>query len=241
MAERCVKVGCPEVLRLALQDPCTGEPIPGVGNGMVLRCTRNVTLEKVIRDPEISEFVSDCNIVDRYVQDAQLQGFNLSFEVASLSPQLEALLNGDLLLADTGTNVGVLYEALQGCSQGSADPRFIAELFYQVRQCDSSGAASYVRYVVSGLRFQPSEMDKEGQIGIARFSGTSDPTLANGITSINDGPYADLPAAIVTDINALPAGTSTFGFWFVDDTDPTAGVTLDANTCYAADVPVAAP
>lgn len=237
MAERCVKIGCPEVLRLALQDPCTGEPIPGAGNGMVLRCTRNVTLEKVIRDPEISEFVSDCNIVDRYVQDAQLQGFNNSFEVASMSPELEALLNGDTLLVDTGVNIGVIYEALQGCTSAEADPRFIAELFYRVRQCDATGSANFVRYVITGLRFQPSEMDKEGQIGLLRYTGTSDPTFVEGLIANTDGPYDDFPAAVVTELGGLAAGTSTFGFWFVDDTDPTAGVTLEADTCYTATVP----
>lgn len=241
MAERCVKVGCPEVLRLALQDPCTGAPVPGTSNGVIIRCQRNTTLEKVVRDPEISEFVSDCGNVDRYVQDGYLQGFNLSFEVSSFSPETEALLNGEALIDSAGTNIGVFYES-QGtsCSSTTPDPRFIAEAFFRVRQCDAGGSADYIRYVITGLRFNPSAIDKEGQINIMRFEGTSEPTLVNGLTSVNDGPFADLPAAVVTELGTH-AGDFTPGFWFVDNTDPTAGAPLAANTCYTTEVPVAAP
>lgn len=239
MADNCVKIGCAGVLRLALEDPCTGAPVPGAGNGAVIRCTRNLTLESVNRDAEISEFVSDCGIPDRYVQDGQRQGFNVSFEITTMSPQLEALLNDETLLASGGTNIGVLYEALAGCTANQSDPRFIAELFYTVRECTSTTAASYVRFVVPNLRFQPAEMDKEGQIGVIRYSGTSEPVLLDGLTSVNDGPYDDFPAAIVTDLNAIPTGTLTTGFWFEDSTNPATAVPLDANTCYMTTVPVA--
>jgi hypothetical protein len=240
VAERCVKLGCPEFIRLALQDPCSGEPIPGATNGALISCARNSNLEKVLQDPEISTFTSDCNRPDRYVQDAQLLGFNTGFEVASLSPQLESLLNGDDLIVDTGVNIGVFYDAAASCSTPQADPRFIAEYFYKVRQCDAGGGASYVRYVVTGVRFQPSEIDKESQITFARYTGTSDPTLYDGLTAINNGPFDDFPAAVVADINAkvtADPNASTFGFWFVDDTDPVAGLTLAANSCYTAVVP----
>lgn len=240
MSERCVKIGCPEYLRIALQDPCTGEPIPGAANGAILRCTRNNTLEAVNRDPEISEFVSDCNYVDRYVQDGQRQGFNLTFEVSSVSPELEGLLSGDALLTDGTTNIGVIYEALAACSSSTPDPRFITESFFKVRECDAGGSASYIRYTTVGMRFQPVEMDREGQIGIVRYTGTSDQTLASGLVSVNNGPFNDLPAAVVADLTAL--GTkSIHGFWFVDDTDPAAGAALAANTCYMTAIPAAAP
>lgn len=241
MSELCVKIGCPRYIRLSEQDPCSGESVPGVGNGMFMQCTRNVNLEKVIRDPEISEFVSDCGIPDRYVQDAQLQGFNLTLELAKMSPELEALLNGDTLLVDTGVNVGVIYEAVTGCTSAPADPRFVAELFYDVRECSSGGSASFVRWVVPGLRFQPAQMGKEGQIGFQTYTATSDPTFAAGLIANADGPYGDFPAAIVADITALGADFLTPGFWFVDDTDPAAAVDLDSGTCYSATVPAPIP
>ena len=33
MAEKCVNLGCPEVLLLALADACTGAPIAGASSG----------------------------------------------------------------------------------------------------------------------------------------------------------------------------------------------------------------
>lgn len=240
MAERCVKLGCIEFLRLALQNPCTGAPVPGATNGALIGCTRNSTLEKRVRDAEVSEFVSDCNVADQYTQDAQLLGFNVSFEVSRLSPELEALLNGDELLVSGGTNVGVIYEAAAGCSGVTPDPRFIVEAFIKVRECSAGASAGYVRYVIPGVSFTPSEIDKEGQITFPRYSGTSDPTLTDGLLSVNDGPYADFPAGIVTALGALDSEHMTPGLWFADTTDPTAGLTLAAGSCYTATVPIAA-
>lgn len=246
MAETCVKIGCPEFIRLALQDPCTGAPIPGATNGALISCGRNTVLEKIVRDAEISEFVSDCNRPDRYVQDAQTQGFNLTWEVSSLSPELEALLNGDDLITDAGVNIGVFYDAALTCSTPIPDPRFIAEVFFRVRQCSSTADTAYVRYVIPGLRFAPSELDKESQITFQRYAGTSDPTLYSGLieappgTGTTNGPFDDFPVAVVTDIAAkvtADPNASTFGFWFTDDTDPVSGLTLAANTCYTATVP----
>lgn len=241
MAERCVRLGCPEFLRLAKQDDCSGAAVPGAGNGALIRCSRNVTVEKVIRDEEISEFVSDCGFPDRYVQDAQLQGYNVSFELANWSPELEALLGGYTLLDDgVTTNVGYIEEGNVGCFAGSPDPRFFVELFYKIRQCDPGATANYKRLVIGGMRFRPSEMDKEGQIGFSRYSGTSDPTLTSGWGT---GPFDDLPASIAADLAAIAvANTShvTIATPFVDTSvlDPAAGLTLAANTCYIAAVPV---
>lgn len=209
---------------------------------MVIRCSRNVTLESVLQDAEVSTFVSDCGLPLEYTQDSYTKGYTLSFEVARISPEMEALLTGKTLLADTGVNVGTIEEAASGCTATASRPTFVAELFYQVITCDADSSVAYKRVVVPGIRFAPVERDKEGQINIQRYTGTSYPVLADGLIANNDGPFNDFPAAIVTDIGALDDGFLTTFLDFADPiTDPTAGLTLAANTCYTATVPVAAP
>lgn len=241
MAEKCVNIGCPEVIRLALQDACTGAPIPGAGNGMVMRCQRNVTIEARVRDADVSEFVSDCGQVDEYTLDSYVQGYNLSFESARISPELQALLLGYDLLAIGGENVGFIEEAAVGCTTQNVRPSFIAEAFYRVRQCDPAGGSNYVRRVIQGVKFNPVESDREGQIGYERFSGQSVPALTSGLyNSVGNtgGPYQDFDADIVAEIAALSADHLNVGLRFVDPiADPVAGITLDAGTCYSATVP----
>lgn len=241
MAEKCVNLGCPEVLRLAKADPCTGAPIPGASNGMVLRCQRNVTIEARIRDADVSEFVSDCGNVDEYTLDEFVQGYNVSFESARISPELQALLLGYDLLAIGGENVGFIEEAAVGCTTQTVRPSFIVEAFYRVRQCDPGGGSNYMRRVIQGVKFQPVESDKEGQIGYERFNGRSVASLTEGLlnpVSGTAGPYQDFPADIETELAALPSGHLNVGVRFVDPiTDPVSGITLAAGTCYTATVP----
>lgn len=238
MAEICVSVGCPEVIRLSRQDQCTGDAIPGLTNGAVLRCTRNATLEKVYRDEEVSSFVADCGSPDEYVQEPEIQRFTLSFEVAKFSPETEALLTGEGLITDGLENAGVLYESGQGCRVASPQPRFLAEVFFQRRgACGVGVTTNYVRYVIPGLRFT-TELDAEGQIRFVRYVGSSDPTLLSGITDNSAGPYNDFPAGVVTSLNGEDPDLVTPGFWFADPiVDPTSGLTLAAGTCYTAVVP----
>lgn len=246
MAEKCVNLGCPEVIRLAKQDPCSGAPIDGAGNGMVMRCNRNVTIEARVRDADTSEFVSDCGQVDEYTQDAYVQGYNVTFETARISPELQALLLGYDLLQIGGENAGFIEEASVGCTTQTVRPTFILEAFYRVRQCDASGDSQYQRRVIQGVKFAPVETDKEGQIVFERYAGRSTPMLTEGLLnplSATAGPYQDFPADIETDLDALAAGHLNVGIRFVDPiTDPTNGITLTAGTCYTATVPVdAAP
>lgn len=242
MAEKCVNLGCPSDLRLALQDACSGAPISGTGNGMYLRCQRNVTLEARVRDADTSEFVSDCGQVDEYTQDAYVQGYNLSFESARISPELQAKLLGYDLLAIDGENVGFIEEASVGCTTQNVRPSFIAEAFYRVRQCDPNGGSNYLRRVIQGIKFNPVESDKEGQIVFERFSGQSVPTLTEGLVnplSLTAGPYQDFPDDIYTELSLLAEGHLNVGVRFVDPiTDPAAGIAFVAGTCYSINVPV---
>lgn len=245
MAEKCVSLGCPEVIRLAEQDPCSGAPVPGVGNGMVLRCQRNVTIEARVRDADVSEFVSDCGQVDEYQQDSYVQGYNVSFESSRISPEMHAKLLGYDLLAIDGENVGFIEEAAVGCATQTVRPSFIVEAFYRVRQCDPNGESNYLRRVIPGVKFNPVESDKEGQIVYERYSGTSVPTLTAGLVfpgpggvGVVGGPYQDFPEDICTEIDALAAGHLNVGLRWVDPiTSPTNGLTLTAGTCYSATVP----
>lgn len=241
MAEKCVNLGCPEVIRLAMQDQCSGAPVPGPSNGMVLRCQRNVTIEARIRDADTSEFVSDCGQVDEYVQDSYVQGYNVTFESARISPELQATLLGYDLLAIGGDNVGFIEEASVGCTTQTVRPSFIVEAFFRVRQCDPLGGSNYLRRVIPGVKFNPVEQDKEGQIVFERFTGTSVPTLTSGLyNALSDtgGPFQDFPADITAEIAALAAGHLNVGVRWVDPiASPTNGITLTPGTCYTAAVP----
>lgn len=246
MAESCVSLGCPEVIRLAKQDPCTGAPIDGQGNGMVMRCQRNVTVEARVREADTSEFVSDCGMVDEYTQDAYVQGYQGSFESARISPQLQALLLGYDLLQIDGVNVGFIEEAQVGCATPIVRPTFFLEAFYRVRQCDPNSGSQYLRRLIPGVKFAPVEGDREGQITYERFNWTSTAMLTAGVVDLTAtpdtaGPYADIPEDIVTDLAALDANHMYVGMRFVDPiTDPVGGITLEAGTCYSATVPAPA-
>lgn len=251
MAEKCVNIGCPEVIRLALQDQCTGKPVAGAGNGMVMRCLRNVTIEARVRDAETSEFVSDCGQVDEDQQDSYTQGYNVSFESSRISPELQALLLGYDLLQIDGDNVGFIEEAAAGCATQETRPTFFVEAFYRVRQCDPTGGENYLRRIIPGVKFNPVENDREGSIGFERFTGSSRPMPTSGFlndqavgdsnTADNGGPFQDIPADIVTDIETITDANPdhlTVGIRFVDPiVSPTSGLTLVAGTCYAATVP----
>lgn len=241
MAEKCVNLGCPEVLRLALQDPCSGAPIAGTGNGMIMRCQRNVGIEAILQDAETSTFTSDCNIPDDYTTDAYVKGYTVTMETSRISPELQGKLLGYDMLQIDGDNVGFIEEAVAGCNTPIVRPSFIVEAFYRVRQCDPSGEANYLRRVIQGVKFNPFETDKEGQIVFERLTGTSVPALTEGLVnglSETGGPYQDFPDDIYTDLAALAVGHVNVGLRFADPiTDPAAGITLVAGTCFSANVP----
>lgn len=239
MPENCTKLGCPEFIFLARQDDCTGEPIPG-NNGFVLRCTRNAVLEKQLRDEEISEFVADCGQPDRYRQPPQIETFSLTFETSTLSPDLEAALTGETLITNGGNNAGVAYMANQGCSTSTSKPKYIAEVYFKRRGACGTDGTQYVRYILMGVEFAPSELDTEGQIRYIRYSGQSEPLPASGLVALNDGPFDNLPAGIVTSIEGL--GDDAVHALFVADPteDPLENVDLVEGTCYTAVVPAGA-
>lgn len=245
MAETCIKLGCPEVIRLSRQDECTGESVPGLTNGYVIRCTRNATLEKTLRDEVVSEFVADCGPVDRYRQPPQIETFTLSFETSTISPELEAGLTGETLITNGASNDGVAYLANQGCSVAAEKPRYVAEVFFQRRGACGAGGANYLRYVLMGLEFAPSEVDAEGQIRFMRYTAQSEPLPVGGLLTQDGtptaGPFDDFPAGIVTSLGALDPDAPLHATWFADPiADPVAGLTLEAGACYTATVPEAA-
>lgn len=242
MAETCAKLGCPRYLRLSLMDRCSGESIPGAANGMVMQCTRNAGITPRVTDPETSTFTSDCGIPDEYTTDAYTQGYDVTFEVANFSPEMDALLSGQTILINDALNVGIIGESASGCQNIAQRPSFLVEAFYEVRTCNSGDAAGFYRFVVPNVRFAPAEIDTEGQIRFRRYNGIGYTAPAEGLVANNPGPFADWPEDIVTQIEGLDAGFVTDHLEFFDPiTDPVGDLTLAANTCYTATVPVAAP
>lgn len=214
MAELCLALGCPEVVRFALVDRCSGEAISGATNGYALGCPRNWTVEPVVREGEAAEFVSDCGYVQvRDQQDDQHIGYNISFETAIRSNELEALLTGKTLISSGGNNIGTYGIAGQGCEAPAPDPRFIVEAFYKLAKCASG--ADHVRAVFPNTHFKVTEVDKEGTITFFRYSGIAEPGLAAALTvGAATGPFNDFPADVATFLDARPAGEYTVGFDF---------------------------
>jgi hypothetical protein len=215
MAELCLPVGCPSVLRFALVDGCTGEPQAGAANGYAVGCPRNYTVEKTVREGESSEFISDCGFVAvRDVQDDQQTGTTISFEVGIRSNELEALLTGKTLISSGGNNIGTYSIANQGCTTPPApDPRFVVEAFYKLSRCTT--AANHVRYVYLNTRWKVTELDREGTITYYRYTGVSEAGLAYNLTSgLSTGPFNDFPADIATFLDARPANELSHGFDF---------------------------
>lgn len=202
MTERCLTLGCPEVVRLGLMDPCNGTPTSGGENGYALGCPRNVTLEPIIREGEVAEFVSDCgNVGARDKQDDQPLGWTISFETATRSNELQSLVTGESLIVDTGVNIGTIALANFGCTTAASDPRFTVELFYKLAKCATG--ADHVRFVIPNVQFGVTELDKEGTISYYRYTGTSQPSLGEPLVTGNAGPFDDFPASVVTALTAL--------------------------------------
>lgn len=210
MTERCLTLGCPEVVRLSLQDPCTGLPIIGDANGYALSCIRNWKLEPITREGDASEFVADCgNMVVRDKQDDQLLGYTVSFETSTRSNELEALVTGKEIITDVSlTSIGTYSVAgALSCTSESADPRFIVEGFYKTAKCVSG--ADHVRFVLPNAQFKVTELDREGTVTFYRYTAETSISL---VSALGDGPYHDFPADITTFL-ALQAGyTSGFDF-----------------------------
>lgn len=218
MAERCLTLGCPDVIRLALQDPCTGEPDDGATNGYALSCIRNFSVEPIIREGEASEFISDCgNMVVRDRQDDQLLGYTVSFETSTRSNELEALVTGDALIASGGNNIGTYSVASNlACDTPSVDPRFIVEAFYKLSRCVSG--ANHVRWVLPMAQFKVTELDREGTITFFRYTAETGIALANAFTAgTRTGPYNDFPADVVTFLDGRDADEFTAGFDFEEN------------------------
>lgn len=218
MAERCLTLGCPEAVRLALQDPCTGQADDGAGNGATISCIRNWSVEPIVREGEAAEFISDCgNMVVRDKQDDQLLGYTVSFETSIRSNELRALVQGDTLIASGGNNIGVYSNASNlACDTPTTDPRFIVEAFYKLSRCVSG--ANHVRWVLPMAQFKVTELDREGTITFFRFTAETGIALANAFTTATKtGPYNDFPADVVTFLDARDADEYTAGFDFEEN------------------------
>lgn len=220
MAERCLTLGCPEVIRLAKQDPCTGLPTVGAENGYALSCIRNWSIEPLVREGDTSEFTSDCgSVVARDKQDDQLLGYTISFETSQRSNELEALVTGKDLIVSGGNSIGTYAPASNfGCTTPSEDPRFIIEAFYKLSKCISG--ADHVRAVLPMAQFKVTELDREGSITYYRYTAETGIALAEAIlgdgvaAALGTGPFEDFPADVVTFLTARDSDEYTAGFDF---------------------------
>lgn len=231
MAERCLTLGCPEVVRLSLQDDCSGAPVPGVANGYVLSCIRNWGVTPIVREGDTSEFTSDCGkVVARNKQDDVLTGYTISFETSVRSNELESLLTGKDLISSGGLNIGTYgVNSAVGCVSDNTDPRFFVEAFYKLNTCVT--AANHVRWVLPLAQFKVTEVDKEGTITFYRYTAETNSSLA---TEIGDGPYLDLPADVATFLAARDPAEYTTGFDFEEN------ITI-SGSCGFVEVPEAGP
>lgn len=213
MSERCLTLGCPEVLRVAEVESCSGLPLRGETKGYAISCIRNWSIEPIVREGEVSEFPSDCgNVVARDKQDDQLLGYTISFETSVRSTELEALLTGKELITDGGNHIGTYGVASSvGCSTDSADPHFTIEAFYKLSVCTEG--ANHVRVVLPMAQFKVTELDREGSITFFRYSATTSMAQAG---SFGEGPFVDFPED-VSDFLGERGDEYTTGFDFEEN------------------------
>jgi hypothetical protein len=232
MSERCLTLGCPEVVRIALQDNCSGATVPGATNGAAIGCIRNWTIEPIVEEGETSLFKSDCGgVVVRDKQDDQLIGYTISFETAARSNELEALVTGKTLITDSGTNIGTYaVGASLGCTTTQDDPRFALEIFYKLQKCVSG--ASHVRVLLPMAQFKVTETDRDGALTFYRYKAETSSALANALGA-DGGPYGDLPTAVATFLAGRDADEYTTGLDFEET------ITI-SGACGAIEVPTPA-
>lgn len=231
MSERCLTLGCPEAIRLALQDPCTGLPICGLDNGAVVTCIRNWSIEPIVREGEASEFVADCgNVVVRDRQDDQLLGYTISFESSIRSVELEALVTGKELIPSGLNNIGTYGIASNlGCTEPSTDPRLIVEAFYKLSRCVTG--ADHVRVLLPMGQFKVTELDREGTITFFRYTAETSVMPAG---SIGSGPFGDLPADVIAFLGGRDPEELTTGLDFEE-------VISISGSCGTIEVPCVEP
>lgn len=214
MTERCLTLGCPEAVRLSLQDPCSGGKVCGLDSGYVISCIRNWSIEPIVREGEASEFISDCgNMAVRDRQDDQLLGYTVSFETSIRSNELESLVTSKELIASGGDNIGTFAVASNlACNSPSEDPRLLLEVFYKLSRCVAG--ANHVRVVLPMAQFKVTELDREGTITFFRYTAETGIALASALGS---GPYGDFPADVMAFLMTRDADEFTAGFDFEEN------------------------
>lgn len=207
-------MGCPEAVRVSLQDSCSGEVQPGEDNGYVLSCIRNWSVEPLVREGDTSEFVSDCGtVVARDRQDDQLTGYTISFETSKRVNEFDTLVTNAIGIVDDGNTIGTYKPASSAsCESGAEEsPRLLVEVFYKLAKCVSG--INHVRWVLPMAQFKVTEMDKEGTISFYRYTAETGIALANAI-GLNDGPFGDFPADVSDYLADRDPDEYTSGFDF---------------------------
>lgn len=153
-------------------------------------------------------------MVVRDRQDDQLLGYTLSFETATRSNELEALVTGaEMISAADSNSIGTFKVASNlACTEPSNDPRFIIEAFYKMSRCISG--ANHVRVVLPMAQFKVTEVDREGTISFYRYTAETGISVAN---LLGDGPYGDFPADVAAFLAAREDDELTTGFDFEEN------------------------
>lgn len=219
MAQICAPAGCVEFARFAKVDPCTGAAIPGASNGYIVECIRNVTWNRNIEEGEKTILQTDCKKICWQNQECDdLIDYTLNFELLNPDYELQELLSSMPLITDGGgDNIGIKDVTSVDCL-----PWITTELFEQVPSDQCEAGYEVRRIVFPKLRFQIPENDKEGQMRILSFQGTTSPSPTAGYAT---GPFEDSPV----DFSTASADERSHKLEFFDTIDLS---TLSGNCGY---------
>lgn len=225
MAQVCLPAGCIDAIRIALVDDCSDEPVPGLSNGYLFNCFRNLSMTKNVEDGDETVLKNDCGRKCFQTKKCdELKDIQIEFELLNPDYELISLLTGQPLINDGIENIGWYQEEGLNCT-----PWVSVEMFEQVPDESCTAGHKYRRIVLPKVRFKLPMDEKEDPFRLVKMEGRTSPSeLANW----GDGPFNDSPF----DFSAVPAGVQTHIMEFFDDTITD---TLDGQ-CGFIEVPSAA-
>lgn len=186
MAQECLPAACVEVARFALVDDCTGAPVPGVSNGYIADCIRNVTWSTNVEEGDETVLKNDCGKKCYRTKNCdEVTNYTLEFQLLRPDAELVNLLTGWPLINDGVENIGYYQSEQVDCQ-----PWLAVELFEQIPDEDCAAGRKYRRVIFPKIRFQPPANEKEDPFRLLSWTAMSDSTpLANYAT----GPFDDSP------------------------------------------------
>lgn len=220
MTQVCLPAAAVDAIRIALVDDCTGAKIPGLNNGYLANCFRNLTITKNMDEGDETILKNDAGRKCAQIKKCdELNNVTVEFDLLYPDYEFTNLLTGQSLINDGAENIGWYQDEELSCT-----PWVSLEMFEAVPDEACSAGHKYRRIVIPKIRFTIPTDEKEDPFRLPHFTGRSAPSL---LSTWGDGPFGD--SAI--DFSAIDKKTQ-----YVEYFDSTITDTLE-GTCGFMEVP----